>query len=220
MTDELLFQPRPGRHERQLQRRYRNPLFGEQKNPSMDELKVARVEDRDELESFIKELKGLFDEASKMEAHVESDVVLGMKERCDKLYEQGSVLGVELDKELEALQRLTQVIMKVVWQGAGNDVQARSELEQEEQARVEHYRLLAFPLIADLLSPESVISEEALVPVLLSEDTGEVAEALRLFDPAQRQVLADQARELIAALRLDEGPYQERISLFLNGATG
>lgn len=219
MSDELVFQPRPGRHERQLKRRYRNPLFGERQTLSLDELKVARVEDQNELEVYIKDLKALFDDAAKMEAHVESDVVLSLKERCDKLFEQGNGLGVDLDKELDALQRLTQVIMKVVWQGAGNDAQARSELEQEEQARVEHYRLLAFPLIADLLSPESVIKEEDLLPVLLSEDEQEVREALRLFDPAQRQALLDQAQSLLAGLEQDAAAYEERLALFLEGVS-
>lgn len=217
MSDELQFDPRPGPQERQLKRRYRNPLFGARQHPSKDDLTQARVEDHTDAQVFVKDLKALFDEAAKMAAHVESDVVLALKERCDKLYEQGSGLGMELDKELAALQHLTQVIMKVVWQGAGNDAQARSELEQEEQARVEHYRLLAFPLIADLLNPESPIAEEDLVPVLLSENVQEVTEALRLFDPVQRQALADQARQWLQTLELDASPYEQRIGLFLQG---
>ena len=62
-------------------------------------------------------------------------MILGLKERLDRLYEQASGLREDQTKVKAALRQLVGVVMRAVWSGAGNDALARSELEDEEQAR-------------------------------------------------------------------------------------
>lgn len=211
------FHPRPGPRERHLKRRYRNPLFGEDAVVTQDEVIAARNADREDMDQFVKEVKRLFDQASNLPPNVESDVILGLKERCDQLYEQSCGFGTDLSREQQAIKRLTVVIMKAVWQGAGNDIQARGELEQEEVARAEHYRLLEHKLIVDLLSPESPIGEDHLVATLLCEKLEEVEYALRLFEPEHRAAMLSQAAELLDQLDqrgIDTTRWRERLALF------
>ena len=211
------FHPRPGPRERHLKRRYRNPLFFDDAVVTQDEVIAARSADREDMDAFVKEVKRLFDQAANLPPNVESDVILGLKERCDQLYEQSCGFGIDLSREQQALKRLTEVIMKSVWQGAGNDMQARAELDQEETARAEHYRLLEHKLIVDLLSPESPIAEDHLVATLLSESETAVQHALRLFEPEHRAAMLSQASELLDQLQqrgLDIARWQERLALF------
>lgn len=211
------FHPRPGPRERHLKRRYRNPLFGDDAVVTQDEVIAARRADREDMDQFVKDVKVLFDQAAHLPPNVESDVILGLKSRCDQLFEHSCRFGVDLGKEQQALKRLTEVIMKAVWQGAGNDTQARGELEQEEVARAEHYRLLEHKLIVDLLSPESPIQEDHLVATLLSESEEAVERALQLFEPAHRAAMLSQAGELLDQLDrngVETGRWRDRLILF------
>jgi hypothetical protein len=201
-SDVYHFRPRPGPRERQLKRRYRNPLFGPGAlRLSQAEVEQARAQDLEELGEFEAALRELVREAAELPPQADSDVVLQLKERCDRLYEQCAGLGGELGPARQAIQRLTQVIMSAVWHGAGTDPLAQAELEQEESARAQHYALLSHPLIADLLRPDAPIPPEELVPTLLSEDAVAVEAAMGLFDPDQRRQIMDQAQVLASALR-------------------
>ena len=52
------------------------------------------------------------------------------------------------------------------------------ELEQERQARSAHYQLLEYPLVADLLDPQSPIAADDLTATLLSSSADELRAAL------------------------------------------
>lgn len=201
-SEVYYFRPRPGPRERQLKRRYRNPLFGEAgAGLSQADVDAARAADLDELNTFTDTLRALAEEAMALPPRAESDVILELKERCDQLYEQCAGLGGELGAEREAIRRLTRVVMKAVWRGAENDTVASAELEQEESARAQHYALLEHALIADLLRPDSPILPDELVPTLLSEDEAAVRAAMGLFEPGQRQAIVAQARALLAQVK-------------------
>jgi hypothetical protein len=198
----LSFTARPGRFERHCQRMLNNPLFpATERNVVQMEVNAAQRRDEKEYEAFAAAFRTLLEDARKLAPQVESDVIIELKERCDRLYEQCAGLGGERGRELEALKRLTEVIMRQVWAGAGDDPQARKELQMEEQARAFHYQLLQYPLIADLLSPETPIPPQHLAATLLSESEPAVNAALELFDPEQRRELCRQATELLDELR-------------------
>ena len=118
----------------------------------------------------------------------------------EKLYEQACGLPEDHEQEKQALSKLIGLIMKAVRQSAGNDPLAHRELEEEEQARAIHFRLLEQPLLADILHPESPIGVEELVPSLLSAGEQELQAVLEVFDSDQLGLLAAQGRELLAAL--------------------
>lgn len=198
----LKFSDAPGAFERQLQRRYRNPLFPPAAAAvTVDQLDAARRRDQEERRSFQAALRATLREALEMPPQVDSDVLLKLKERLDRLYDQCAGLPGDWDREKQSLMRMIGVIMQAVWTGAGDDPRARSELEQEEHARTLHHELLLQPLVAHLLRPDSPIAADELVPTLLSETPEAVSTVFALFDAAQQQTLYAQARALLEQLK-------------------
>ncbi|MCU7806343.1 MAG: hypothetical protein KZQ73_00505 [Candidatus Thiodiazotropha sp. (ex Semelilucina semeliformis)] len=202
---QLLFSELPGRHERHLLRKHNNPLFPEdQRSLTQGELTEAQRLDHEELEAYIGDLRKLVGEAVALGPHEQSDVILELKERLDKAYESASRLADDQSPNKEAIKKLVAVIMRAVWQGAGNDTLAQQELEQEEEARKTHFELLETALVADLLDPESLISEHELLPVLLSAEREDFEAAVTLFDPNQIQVLCELGDEFFQGREDDD----------------
>ena len=179
----------PGRHERYLVRKHNNPLFLEsERTLTSSQLNEAQRLDHEELVAYIGDLRRLVGEAVALGPHEQSDVILELKER----------LADDQTPNKEAIKKLVAVIMQAVWKGAGNDTLAHEQLAHEEQARRSHYELLEFPLVADLLDPETLIQEHELLPTLLSVEQAEFEAALNLFDPAQLRALCEQGAQLLA----------------------
>ncbi len=203
----LLFSEMPGRHERHLMRKHNNKLFPEsERTLTSSQLNEAQRLDHEELVAYIGELRKLVGEAVALGPHEQSDVILELKERLDKSYETACRLADDQTPNKEAIKKLVSVIMQSVWKGAGNDSLAHQELEHEEAARKTHYELLEYPLVADLLDPESLIDENELLPSLLSARREEFEAAVTLFDPLQLGEICRKGAELSQALsEVEEG---------------
>lgn len=201
---QVPFSEHPGRHERHFRRKLHNALFNDPLDGYSDEqlLEVQRL-DHEELIGFLGELREHVQLAVDLKPNEESQVVLDLKERLDKLYEKASGLADDQSGNKSALRQLIAVIMKTVRAQAQGDALAASELEQEEEARTLHFSLLEQPLVADLLHPESLIGSSELVPTLLSEHEDAVASALELFDAQQLTVIHAQAAQLLGARDLE-----------------
>lgn len=164
-------------------------------------LEAAQREDAEELTAFAGAFRALFEEAARLEANVQSDVILGLKQRADQLYEQAAGLAGDNGQAQQSLLKLIDVLMRAVRAGAGNDPQALSEIEQETEARQMHMALLEYPLIADLLRPDSPVDADSLASVLLSSETEELGLALQLLDTEQLLYLHANAKALLEACR-------------------
>jgi len=195
------FNEKPGARERQLKRKYNNPLFGQQQI-SEEDIQQAQQQDAEEVEAFLVSFRELVQQSVELEPNAEADVVLKIKEQLDKSYEQCAGLAGEQGEIKEMLKRLVMAIMQAMWKGIGQDAQAHSKLEMEEQARTQHFALLEYPLVVDLLRPDSSIGEDDLVPSLLSESAESVQAAMQIFIPEQQILLCNMARELLH--KLDE----------------
>lgn len=207
----LLFSEMPGRHERHLVRKHNNPLFPEsERTLTPSELNDAQRLDHEELVAYIGDLRKLVGEAVALGGHEQSDVILDLKERLDKSYETACRLADDQSPNKEAIIKLVGVIMQAVWKGAGNDTLAHQELTQEEAARKTHYELLEYPLVADLLDPESPIKEDELLPVLLSAEQQEFEAAVTLFDPPQLKSLCEQGETLLSEQQKSQALKQAR----------
>jgi hypothetical protein len=194
------FSERPGRHERHFKRKLDNKLFPKPVvAPTDDDLLEAQRLDHEELLGFITELREAVQQAVELKPNEESQVILDLKERLDRLYETSAGLPDEQSGNQEAIRQLIAVIMKTVW-AAATDPQAEQELQQESAARAAHFALLEQPLVADLLHPESPIGEGELIPTLLSESEEAVAAALQLFDPDQLALMVGEAHALLDAM--------------------
>ena len=193
------FSEKPGRHERHFRRRLDNELFPTPlRNPGDDDLLEVQRLDHEELIGFLTQLRETVHQAVELKPNEESQTILDLKERLDKLYEQSAGLADDQAGNQEALRQLIAVIMKTLW-AAATDPQAESELEQETTARTTHFELLREPLVADLLHPDSAIGEDELVPTLLTESESAVAAAVTLFDEDQLSLLIGEANALLDA---------------------
>ncbi|MCG8488531.1 MAG: hypothetical protein MI756_13750 [Chromatiales bacterium] len=205
----LLFSELPGRFERHLMRKHDNPLFQSPQNRlTQEQLTEAQRLDHEELVAYIESLRKLVGEAVALGPHEQSDVILDLKERLDKAYENACRLADDQAPNKQAIMKLVEVIMSAVWKGAGNDTLAHQELQQEEAARKTHYALLEHALVADLLDPDSLILENELLPVLLSAEQDEFEAAITLFDPAQLAEICRQGEGFFTAAAESE-PWQE-----------
>lgn len=194
------FSQLPGRHERHYRRRLDNPLFpgGPYRVDEAQLLEAQRL-DHEELLAFLTELRGTVQGAVELQPNVGSEVVLELKERLDRLYEQSAGLADEQGANQQVVRQLLEVIMRNIERGAAGDPRAMDELAQEHIARAAHFELLATPLVADLLHPQSTINAAELAPSLLSETEESLAAALQLFDFEQLSQLTADARDCLAA---------------------
>jgi len=195
----LKFSNMPGMHERQLIRKYENPLF-EDNVISEDDLSRARYKDKVEIEDFMNDFQNLVQEAVDFDVTSDPEVVLKLKEQLDKSYEKCAGLAGDQGEIKEMLVRLISAIMKAMWKGVGNDYTARSKLEMEEKARSEHFSLLEHKIVVDMIRPDSIIKEDELVASLLSESEESFNVALQLFHPEQQAALCKLAGEKLGML--------------------
>lgn len=201
----LIFSQRPGRYERHLMRKHNNPLFPDlERSVTPEQLLEAQRLDHEELVDFIGGFRDLVQKAVHLKNSEESDVILDIKEQLDMAYEQASGLADDQSEAKEAINKLTQIIMHSISSNATGDRLALEELRQEQEARATHYSLLQYPIVADLLHPESPITEIDLAPTLLSESAQGLQAALALFDDAQLQIICEDGSELLKRLEAEE----------------
>jgi hypothetical protein len=195
------FSNKPGRHERHLLRKLDNPLFPRPViDPADEEILEAQRLDHEELLAYITELRQLVQQAIELKPNEESQVILDLKAELDKSYEKACTMADEQEGNKQAIHQLINVIMRTIRVNATGDSRAEQELNEEEQARALHFTLLEQPIVPDLLDPETLISEDELVPCLLSESKEGLEAALELFDEEQRAHLVAQAEQLVEAM--------------------
>ena len=202
---KLRFSTLPGARERRLQRLWDNPLFpADKRQVRQQDIDAARQQDAGEQEHFLADFQGLLQETVNLAPNVESDVILGIKERLDMAYEHSSSLPGEQTDIQQALRRLVAVIMNAVRAQAADDPQALAKLRDEDIARNAHFELQGFPLVADLVREDAIIQEDELVPTLLSESRESLTAALQLFDTDQAGLISREANALLLQ-RQEEG---------------
>lgn len=211
----------PGRHERHYRRRVDNPLFGDRRIDHSDQaLREMQRLDHEELIAFLEELRQTVQSAVELKPNEGSEVILALKERLDRLYEQSAGLAEDQAANQSAIRELVEVIMRNVERGAAGDPRGMDELAQERQAREMHHALLREPLVADLLHPETTITAADLAPTLLCAGPSALSAALQIFDPAQLAALHGAARrcagdgpEADASVAARLGQIEQRLAL-------
>lgn len=204
MKNPISFSPHPGAYERHLQRKYNNPLFpASQQHLLQAEVEQARQRDQQDLQAFLEAFQETVKQASALSGSVDSEVVLDLKEKLERLYVTSSGLAGDLDTYKDALLKLIRVCMHTVRQGASDDVVALRKLDEEEQARTVYFAMLESPLVAELMRGDEVIQVDELVPTVLSLNLGQLTTVLALFEPQYLEQLILQTREFIETLATD-----------------
>jgi len=194
----ITFSQFPGRHERHFIRKYKNVLFDDSFDSyTDDDLLEPQGLDHEELIQFLKALRKCVESAVSLKPNEESQVLLDLKVTLDKLYSEACALADQHGANKQAISELTKVIMLQIKASAEGDTLAASELEQEEQAREQHYKLLEFSIVADLLHADSSIKENELTATLLSESSDGLAAAMAIFDEVQIKLIAEEASSLL-----------------------
>lgn len=183
---------------------------------SKEDLLEAQRLDHEELLQFLTGLREMVQRAVELQPREESQVVLDLKAGLEKMYETACGLADEQGGNKSAMRQLIAVIMDKIRQGAAGDALAAQELAQEETARTLHFQLLEYPLIADLLHPQSLIISNELAAVLLTDPEDEVAAAMTLFDRVQLEVICDDAGSLLEEKGLS-AQFEQRMSLLQSG---
>ena len=214
----LYFSKSPGCWERHVQRQANNPLFDHTAAVTQADIDAAQRRDEGERVAFAQTFAGLLEEVTQLKPREEGKLMLDLKDRIDRLYEDCANLGGEMRPQKQALQQLSNLIMQAIRGSGEHDPQALAEFEKEAQARTLHYALLEHPIIAHLLRPDTPITQADLIPSLLSEDEPGLRAAMSLFDLAHQQIICEAAEQWLLRLRKqgrDVTSGQQRLAIML-----
>ena len=202
--EDITFIPsdNPGAFERHLIRRNDNILFGDRQTEiTSDTLMDAQKKDHDILQQFMLDFRETMTKAVSFKPNEDSEVILEVKDKLDKLYATSVSVADDQTRVREAIKKLLTVIMQSVRKGAGDDAHALQELDQEEGARTANFEFLESKLVADILDPDSPIENDDLIPTLLSiDDKDELALVTQLFDLEQITFLLAEGESLLNKL--------------------
>jgi len=200
MTTHTKFSAQPGAYERHLQRKYNNPLFSTADQHLLtQEVEQAREKDQQDLAAFFEAFQDTVQDAVELSDSVESEILLDLKEKLERLYVQSPTLAGNLAQHQEALQKLINVCMTGIRKGAEQDPAALKKINDEIIAREVFFELIENKMVADLLRGDEIIHESEMIPSILSESLESLTKVLELFDPKQQQHLIDLAKEFIDA---------------------
>ena len=196
----------PGGYERHLLRRIHNAnlfagVFEDALEKKDELLAVAIANDGAYANAFSEQFESILERAVLLKPSEETEVVLEVKAELDRLYTvTGSLCGQQKSIR-EALVKLIDLTMRSVRRAAGNDELAVKELQEEDEARRLHFKLLDSSLVADLLNSDlesgTFIPAEELIPTLLCAEKSELADAIQLFDLQQTIEIIQQAEQLL-----------------------
>lgn len=194
--------PAFGMHERHMRRKDGNPLFGlpTLRYTTADYMQARRL-DSEEMNAFQSEMQEVIQQAIDLPSNAESEVVLELRGKLDQLYTRCSGFGTSCGSHKQSIRKLIEIVMQAVWQASADDPMARMELEQEEMARQQHFCLLEYPLISDLMRPDTPITQDELIPTLLQADEDELEAVMWMFEPEQLQEIREEAQTLLARRR-------------------
>ena len=199
---KLHFSPESGPRERQLRRKYQNPLFSPVADQiTQQDVNAARQEDQAALQQFLLDFRSLIQEAVDLKPNIDSEIILDLKERLDQCYTRCCAMPGEHEDIKIAIDKLIQIIMQAIRQGAANDPVALGKLDDEDAARRMHQALQVHTLIVDLLLADSPIEEAELLPTLLSETDEAVQATLPLFDLEQLGLLYETGKKRLEKLQ-------------------
>lgn len=200
----LNFSKRPGCWERQLQRKYDNPLFLG-RDITQNQVDEAKRKDQNESVLFQHNFYKLVSEVADLKAQVDVEIILSLKSRIDQLYEECASLGGDFSEEKEGLRKLNELIMQAIWASGGmKDTKAREAFEKEIEIRALHFTLLEYPLVAHIVRSKSPIAEDEMAATLLTEEEIPLLAAMAFFNREQQEKLCQQASLLLNQLK-DKG---------------
>ena len=199
----LTFSTLPGPRERHLQRKLNNPLFASAYAITQQDIRLAHLQDKDAMQSFMEEFRELVQRTVKLDKTVESDVILLLKAQMEQLYAVCAGLPGESAPIREGLRKLIASIHSTLLHTSKDDPHALEKLGKDEEHTLLHLQLCDFMIVSDLLNPDNIIATEEKLPALLNETEVALQAALALFPPERISLMLDEGRVLLKKIEAD-----------------
>ena len=199
----LNFSLLPGPRERQLQRKLNNPLFTTPVVISQQDIHAAQQLDMVSMHQFMEQFRELVQRVVKLEANVDSEVVLLLKAQLEQQYAvctglQGKPLAIQ-----DAIKKLVAAISATMKVSSKDDPHALEKLARDEEHTLLHFRLCDHLIVSDILNPDEVIKDEEQIPTLLNETEDELNAALALFPPERIALLVEEGKLLLKKIETE-----------------
>lgn len=188
-----------GCFERQLQRRYMNPLFPVQRRMvSRAEILEARAKDLNDLKELQTDMDGLFskvEEASKQKSYYDEVVVL--RDAFERLIFRAAEIGTIASQQNDALHDVYRSVVGVLRDGCPSEHRAKLESVLADSER--YQRKWTNQFVRQLKRRDTPISGNEVVASLLTEDV----DTVRLFASLLEEPARKDTYQLAVALISD-----------------
>ena len=200
----LNFSAQPGPRERQLQRKWNNPLYGDA-GATITEQDILKAQQQDLLamQIFMEQFKELVQQAVKLDANVESDVVLLLKAQLEQQYAVCTGLPGQPAAIQDAIKKLIKAISTTLWNTSKDDPHALEKLSKDEEHTRLHLHLCDYLIVSDILNHDEIISNNELVPTLLNESEDALQAALALFPPERIEIIVEEGQNLLQKIETE-----------------
>lgn len=200
----LIFSSQPGPRERQLQRKWNNPLFGTAGAAvTQQKIVVAQQQDQLAMQAFMEHFKELVQQAVKLDKNVESDVILLLKAQLEQQYAVCSGLPGQPAAIQDAIKKLIKAISTTLWNTSKDDPHALEKLSSDEEHTRLHLHLCDYLIVSDILSPDEIIGNDELIPTLLNESEDALQAALALFPPERIEIMVEEGQILLQKIETE-----------------
>ena len=193
----LKFSTQPGPRERQLLRKWNNPLFGAAATITQQNIQIAQQQDAQAMQVFMQQFREVVEQAVKLDKNVESDVILMLKARLEQQYAICTGLPGQPAAIQEALKKLINAIGTTLRTTSKDDPHAVEKLNADEEHTRLHLHLCDYLIVSDILNPDEIISSDEQIPTLLNESEDALQAALALFSPEHIKILIEDGHALL-----------------------
>ncbi len=206
------FSEKPGPKERQLKRKYTNPLFPHIQLSQLD-VDNAHMADQMDTEAFLENFRDLVEKTINLPPNMDADELLNLKATLEQNYTQCQGLPGDMEPIKQGLIKLLEVIMQSLVKSANNEPEAMERIDKELEMMKLHFQLSESLLFCDLMNHHKVIADDEIIPVLLSSTEEDLNAALHLFSPEQLQAITSEISEILPKFGLNQSQmahYQKR----------
>lgn len=199
----LEFSEKPGPRERQLQRKFQNPLFAQQHISQLD-VDNARIADQLDTEEFLENFRGLVEQAINLPANIDAEDILKIKANLEQNYTRCMGLGGDMEPIKQGLIKLLEVIMQSLIKGANGDTEAMQRIDKEMELMKLHFQLSESRLFSDFMHEDPIINQDEVIPTLLSASEEDLSAVLHIFNEEQLKTISTEISEILPTLGFNQ----------------
>lgn len=193
----LVFAKQAGPRERQLQRKWNNPLFMNCGVITQQHIQQAHQQDTDAMRQFMEQFRELVERVIKLDKNVESDVILLLKAQLEQQYAVCTGLPGQTAAIQDAIKKLINTISTTLRSTSQADSHAIEKLDKDEEHTTLHLHLCDYLIVSDILNPDEIISSDEQIPTLLNETEDALQAALALLPPERIKQMVEEGAALL-----------------------